>query len=258
MADVFDSPLAEPQNGDRSPGGSVAGMAPTGEENALKKILDSTPYQVCSAALSVCLSLSLSALLVWLGLLPPADSRLARAWLDVAASLIGAHARVCARPRTQAFSVFIIVWSLVFDDLRVLAAPKSVDTTLVRRRVLASILRRCRARVRFSCGRSPCERGGESESGLVTPACVTYCAGLCDPHDHAGVLLRDRRQLCFRTGLRGLQKVRVQIHRCALLVAAGSVQCYAWQLTQAERRVAQSSSGWTSWARSPSCRTSLC
>eukprot|EP01043_Picozoa_sp_COSAG02_P085428 COSAG02_NODE_23076_length_731_cov_0.753165_1_plen_74_part_10 len=57
MADVFESPLTE-DGAPASP--SVAGMAPTGEENALKKILDSTPYQVCSAALSVCLSLSLS------------------------------------------------------------------------------------------------------------------------------------------------------------------------------------------------------
>ena len=30
----------------------------------------------------------------------------------------------------QAFSVFITIWSLVFDDVRVLAAPKSADPTL--------------------------------------------------------------------------------------------------------------------------------
>lgn len=33
-------------------------------------------------------------------------------------------------PAYQAFSVFITIWSLVFDDIRVLAAPKSADPTL--------------------------------------------------------------------------------------------------------------------------------
>jgi hypothetical protein len=34
--------------------------------------------------------------------------------------------------RAQAFSVFITVWSLLFDDIRVLTSPKSMDSTLVR------------------------------------------------------------------------------------------------------------------------------
>ncbi len=43
MADVFDSPLAE-DGAPASP--SVAGMAPMGEDNGLKKFLNSAPYQV--------------------------------------------------------------------------------------------------------------------------------------------------------------------------------------------------------------------
>ena len=43
MADVFESPLTE-DGAPASP--SVAGMAPIGDNNGLKKFLNSTPYQV--------------------------------------------------------------------------------------------------------------------------------------------------------------------------------------------------------------------
>ncbi len=67
---------------------------------------------------------------------PPTTRRLALGW---ASPWSNRRARVPISTPAQAFSVFITIWSLVFDDLRVLVAPKSADSTLVRRRGLASI-----------------------------------------------------------------------------------------------------------------------